>query len=138
MSDKQICGAEKDDGGICESPFVGENGRCAAHDPEKGSEEMKRRGRAGAKVTNERREAESFDVDSLPPIRTMDDVRQWGEAVARAVARGAIGSKRGNTLSRLLRQVRGAMEADAEGKIEELRKQVEEMQERVEQPTWKS
>lgn len=138
MSDKTICGAEKDDGGICESPFVGENGRCAAHDPEKGSEEMKRRGRAGAKVTNERREAETFDVDALPPLEDMDAVRAWAEEVGRACARGAISEKRANSLSRLLRQARQAMEAEVGNRLEELREKVEEARKRAEEPSWKA
>lgn len=138
MSDNNSCAGTKDDGSPCRSPFVNESGYCTAHDPERGSEEMAERGRKGGQARAERREAETFDVDSLPPIRTMDDVREWGEAVARAVARGAIGEKRGNTLSRLLRQIRGAMEADAEGRIAELRQQVVELRETVEEPSWKA
>lgn len=137
MAERETCRATKENGDPCRSPFVNESGYCDAHDPDRDPEEMAERGRKGAEVTKERREARAFDVDSLPEIRDAEDVRVWGEAVARAVARGAIGETRGNTLSRLLRQIRGALEAEVGDKIEELRSELAAVEEKVEEPSWK-
>lgn len=132
----EICGAEKSDGSKCRSPIIGDVGRCPAH-REGGAETMSERGKRGAQARQERRQGGGFDASELPEIQTMDDIRVWGEAVARACAEGEISEKRSNSLARLMRQIRGALEAKTEGRIEALRQQVEAMRKQVEEP-WKT
>lgn len=133
--DNEVCGEEKADGSTCQSPIVGDVGRCPAH-REGGDEEMRKRGRAGAEARKERLQGGGFDASELPPLTDMDAVRQWSERIGRACAEGRISEKRANSLSRLLRQARQAMEAEVGNRLEELREEVQRMRKEVEEP-WK-
>lgn len=131
MSDKpRTCRATKDNGEPCQSPFVQDNGFCAAHDPEADPGEMRRRGRRGGEVTKERMQRhQGLDPDELPELVTHADAKAWLEIVGRAVTTGRLETNAANAAIRAIREWVQAHQGEVyDEKLKEIEEQLAAIQ----------
>lgn len=115
----------------CGSPFVGEDGYCAAHGPN-GSARMSARGAKGAEATARKMAGKgTVKANEVPggPPETMQDAAKWASWIPWAVTTGKLDAKLGDVAVRAIREFRAAHEKAAlESEIKELRAKMEEME----------
>lgn len=104
--------------------------------PEAAAEYRSSVGRKGAeaRLSDDR----GLDVSQLPDIRTYEDVLVWGAAVTAAIAAEELDTSVGNTVSRLLRECRSALESAEGRELSELEDQIDELRKAVDKEPWQS
>lgn len=129
MSDTpKTCARIKDNGERCGQRLGPDFDLCLWHDPDRKEEREKVRKRAGS-IGGRSRNGRALPPDETPgPLETLQDAVRWAAWAARAVATGDLDTSRGNTVAKLLKEFRAALEkSESREKLEEIRRRVEEL-----------
>lgn len=142
MTERDRCGATKNNGGTCPNPIglCPACGHCKAHcayNPEcKYTEEEVQEARQRGGRTQKRQASEGepsgLDPDELPPLEDHDAAKLWLEVIGRAVATNRLGPREAQAA---IRSVHTWLNAEAEQvtreEMKELRSAVERLQAEV-------
>lgn len=132
MTERERCGHPKSEGGDpCQSwPACDDCDRCWIHCPhvEEERAHARKKGGVNSRKTDNEDQVVPFG-DAPEPPETLDDAVRWASWAAMQVAVGGLDTSRANSVARLLKEFRQALE---KSESREALEKIEAMRERLE------